>query len=398
MKVLLVNVNAVSGSTGKIVTDIKSHLEENGHRCMVVYGANETVNAAGYYRIISETKRKINAAVSRITGYRYGNMPFASVNKFKKLVETWKPDVVNIHCANGYILDLFKAIEFLAENNIKTVITNHAEFYFTGGCGHAAECNKWLTGCKGHCPKLKSILPTSPASFIWGHFKRAFDKFDLQNIVVTSVSPWTMSRASQSPLLKRFRHVVIPNGLNTEVFKPTEPSPAVASRLPKGKPIVLHVTASFTTQPSIKGGDYICRLAGEMPEFNFIVAASYTGVINDLPDNVLLWGRTADQTELAMLYTAADITVIASSRETFSMIVAESLCCGTPIVGFKAGGPETIAINEFSEFVEYGDVDGLKTSIYKMKIENKKIISEKAKNKYSSRLMGEKYLESYKGM
>ncbi len=34
------------------------------------------------------------------------------------------------------------------------------------------------------------------------------------------------------------------------------------------------------------------------------------------------------------------------------MVTAESLCCGTPVVGFTAGGPESIAIDAFSNFVE----------------------------------------------
>ena len=41
------------------------------------------------------------------------------------------------------------------------------------------------------------------------------------------------------------------------------------------------------------------------------------------------------------------------------MVTAESLCCGTPVVGFKAGGPETIALLEWSCFVEYGDAEEL---------------------------------------
>ena len=41
------------------------------------------------------------------------------------------------------------------------------------------------------------------------------------------------------------------------------------------------------------------------------------------------------------------------------MICAESLCCGTPVVGFKAGAPEQISIPEFSCFVQFGDVPAL---------------------------------------
>lgn len=394
MRVLLVNVNAVSGSTGKIVTDIKTYLEENGHECMVVYGANETVEKPGYHRLISEPKRKINAAISRFTGFKYGGFFYSSLKNFKRIIELWRPDVVNLHCANGYILDLFKAIEYLAENKIKTVITNHAEFYYTGGCGYAFECNKWLNGCKGRCSRLKSYLPTSPARFIWKHFKSSFDKFEKQNVVIISVSTWTMSRACQSPLLKRFRHITITNGLNTDIFKPTKPSTLIFSKIPVGKPIVLHVTASFSTEASIKGGDYLCELARQMRDYNFIVASSYVGKVVDLPSNVTLWGRTKDQTELAMLYSIADVTVITSKRETFSMIVAESLCCGTPVVGFMAGGPETIAIPEYSHFVNYGDVDALKQSI-KRAVKPVPNMAKEAAEVYSAERMSKSYLEVY---
>lgn len=70
-------------------------------------------------------------------------------------------------------------------------------------------------------------------------------------------------------------------------------------------------------------------------------------------------GKITDQELLAKYYSMADVTLLTSKKETFSMVTAESLCCGTPVVGFKAGAPEQIAIKEFSEFVEYGDLNSL---------------------------------------
>ena len=100
-----------------------------------------------------------------------------------------------------------------------------------------------------------------------------------------------------------------------------------------------------------------------------------------------------------MFYSLADVTVLASKKETFSMPVAESLCCGTPVVGFKAGGPESIAISQYCDFVEYGDVPALKMALIR-KLEdqniNKTIISEVAKLKYSSKKMAEEYYKLYK--
>lgn len=88
---------------------------------------------------------------------------------------------------------------------------------------------------------------------------------------------------------------------------------------------------------------------------------------------------------------------MASKKETFSMPVAESLCCGTPIVGFLAGGPESIAIPQYSEFVEYGNTELLKEAIEKQinAVIDKNEVAEKAKCKYSSETMARDYYNLY---
>lgn len=77
-------------------------------------------------------------------------------------------------------------------------------------------------------------------------------------------------------------------------------------------------------------------------------------------------GSCKSREELASLYSVANVTLMLSKRETYSMVTAESLCCGTPVVGFLAGGPESIAIEKFSAFVEYGDLKAIKASICKI--------------------------------
>lgn len=68
-------------------------------------------------------------------------------------------------------------------------------------------------------------------------------------------------------------------------------------------------------------------------------------------------------------------------------ITAESLCCGTPAVSFKAGGSELITIPEYSQFVEYGDIKSLFSA-------NEKI-SKIAKQKYCKEDMAKNYLRFY---
>ena len=79
------------------------------------------------------------------------------------------------------------------------------------------------------------------------------------------------------------------------------------------------------------------------------------------------------------------------------MVCAESLCCGTPVVGFNAGGPETIALPEYSIFVEQGQDDKLEEAlnkIFETKID-KRVIAQKAIETYGQDTMCKKYYNVY---
>ena len=188
------------------------------------------------------------------------------------------------------------------------------------------------------------------------------------------------------------------NGLDTSIFHLREIDKTIAAKFDKSKKLVLFVSASFDNSPdNFKGGDKIMELARKMPDTQFIVVATHNKIIETVPENVVLWGRTKSQSELAKLYSLADCSVIASKRETFSMVTAESLCCGTPIVGFIAGGPESIAINEYSDFVEYGNLEQFESSVRKFigSEINKQLLSNIAREKFSKEAMTNGYLKVY---
>ena len=134
-----------------------------------------------------------------------------------------------------------------------------------------------------------------------------------------------------------------------------------------------------------------------MPQYQFCIVASTYSDIDNLPLNIIFWGRTNGQKELAELYNRADVTVLTSRRETFSMVTAENLCCGTPIVGFKAGGSESIAIPTYSEFVDQGDLDALCRVVEKfLNIEYNAIaISRKAHTVYAKEFMTAEFIKVY---
>lgn len=276
---------------------------------------------------------------------------------------------------------------------------------YTGGCGHSIECNQWSdrNGC-GHlgCPRWRSETKSlffDRTATMWKKMKKSFEGFD-ENLIVTSVSPWLMERAKQSPILKDKRHEVVLNGLDTEIFHPYDVKELRDKYNLKNEKVIFHATPSFNDDlKHIKGGYYVIKLAEMMRNKNvkFIVAGKYQEGLQ-IPDNMILLGKVEDQTILANYYSMADVTLLTSRKETFSMVTAESLCCGTPIVGFKAGAPERIALPKYSCFVEYGDMEQLYKATIGMLDVVKRVKSEQSKERYSAETMCCKYIETYKNL
>ena len=399
MKILQVNCVYKKGSTGKITYDIHSELLKRGIESVVCYGRGDKINEPHVYKTCREGYSKINHLLSEFTGVMYGGC-FFSTNKLIKIIKKEKPDVVHLQCINGYFVNIYRLVSWLKKHDIKTVLTLHAEFVYTANCGHALDCDKWQTGC-GHCPRLKQ----ETKSFLvdgthksWQKMKKAFDGFN-DNLVVTSVSPWLMERAKLSPILNDKKHEVILNGVNTDIFHFYDTSELRSQMGLNGVKVIFHATPSFDDNiNNIKGGYYVLNLAEKMLNENvkFVVAGNHPDGLK-VPSNVILLGKVSDQEQLAKYYSMADVTLLTSKKETFSMVTAESLCCGTPVVGFKAGAPEQIAIPEYSSFVDFGDLESLHEEMKKFLAESflKIDIALTSNGKYAKQTMTENYLKIY---
>lgn len=399
MKVLQVNNVYKKGSTGKITYDIHFELLKRGIESVVCYGRGEKINEPHVYKTCGEGYSKTNHLLSEFTGVMYGGC-FFSTNKLIKIIKKEKPDVVHLQCINGYFVNIYRLVSWLKKHDIKTVLTLHAEFMYTANCGHALDCDKWQTGC-GHCPRLKQ---ETKSFFIdgthksWMKMKKAFDGFN-DNLIVTSVSPWLMERAKLSPILNDKKHEVVLNGVNTDVFHFYDTAELRSQMGLNGVKVIFHATPSFDDNiNNIKGGYYVLKLAEKMLNENvkFVVAGNYPDGLK-VPSNVILLGKVSNQELLAKYYSMADVTLLTSKKETFSMVTAESLCCGTPVVGFKAGAPEQISIPEYSSFVDFGNIDVLINvcEMVLLKVFNKRTISKTAKALYSLSKMCDKYRGIY---
>ncbi len=394
MKVVQINCLFGTGSTGKIVAALYEYSKAQGDDAYVIYGMGEKQEDDHLIRTTPWAVRKAQSFRSRITGYPYGGCIWGTATALSALKRI-KPDIVHLQCANGYMVNIYRILECLKENHIPTVITNHAEFMYTGGCTHTVDCDKWLTGCHD-CDKISKEHPISyffdRTENEWKLLQKAYDGFE--KLTVCCVSDWVRERACQSPFYAGHPVITVLNGLNTYVFHYTDPSGLRKKLGLEDKKIVVHVTPNFYS--IIKGGQHVIEMANRFPDVEFVIVGSDAKDEN-VPANCHFVGKITDQGLLAQYYSMGDVCLLTSVRETFSMVCAEALCCGTAVVGFKSGGPELISLPDYSAFVEQGKDDELEYALREMlnTTYSKEAASEEAIRAYGQDTMCKNYYKVY---
>ena len=406
MKVLHINASDV-GSTGKIIQDISRYAGNNGWESVALFPKRNRPADPHMKEYVTAFpgEQGLYRRLCKFCGHQYGFAPLATA-RILGILRNEKPDVVHLHSINSHCVNIYRLAAFLKKRKIPTVVTNHAEFFYTGNCANAYFCENWKTGCN-NCPK--PFMATGCRFFPrprrgWEKMQKAFA--GLSNAHIVSVSPWCHNRSVQSPILAGLPQSVVVNGVNCAIFSHKERWVAREKlELSQNEKIILHVTAAFSDRAGhLKGGEHLISLAKQLRDENVrILVAGNARVEGMLPENITLLGPIRDQNLLAEYYAAADLAVVVSQWETFGMSVAEAMCCGTPVAGFESGGSESIALLQFSEFVPFGDVQRLKeiicTKWLTYKTDEKSLeIARAAKEKYAAEVMAKGYLDVYEAL
>ncbi len=399
MRILSINFVYDEGSTGRIVKDIHCRLERDGHESYVVYGLGKKHDRRGgrLYKTTSDFMALQYSRVSKILGLRY-NCAYVETFFLLRHIRKVNPDIVHVHCLNESYVNPFILLQWLGKHDYKVLVTHHADVLITANCDHSYDCELWKTGCDNSCTLLRDTricLIFSNARKSWKQMKNAFGY--IRQLYAAGVSGWMADRVKKSPFFSNRVCRVIENGLDVSSFMydADNANTTISGLKARGIKVVLHVTPSLGMQ--LKGGHYVMALAKKMPDVRFVIVGHKDEPIADIPDNVIMVPYIGSKRELASYYQGADVTLLTSRRESFSQVTAESLCCGTPVVGFRAGAPETIALPNYSAFVEYGDIDMLQQQlgIFFEKNFDKAEISSEACRRYDAEVMYKNYLTYY---
>lgn len=359
MKIAQIDVNYKSSSTGKIVSDLALGLQERDYSTVIYFGRGREPSGSDVYKIASKLEVVLHALGTRVTGLTGIYSPLAT-HLLITLLKKHRPDVVHLHDLHGYFLNIGELVDFLKRSKIPTVWTFHSEFMYTGKCGHSYECEKWKKVCYA-CPRLRDYPKSWYFDFTTHMFEKKRKLFkDFDNLILTAPSHWLADRMRVSPILNGKQIVVVPNGLDTNVFFPRDPQELRAKLGLEAQKVVLSVGSDLLSNS--KGGYWVFELAKRNPTIIFLMV----GVEKPsklAPKNVRQISSLHDQNLLAEFYSISDVFLLTSMKETFSMVCAESLACGTPVIGFEAGAPSEVAPHGFGNFVTYGDLESLNRSL-----------------------------------
>jgi glycosyltransferase involved in cell wall biosynthesis len=171
----------------------------------------------------------------------------------------------------------------------------------------------------------------------------------------------TVSEALRERLLELgvpgSRIQVVRNGVDLELFAPRDRAAARRELgLDADGPVVLSVGWLIPR----KGHDLAIRAVAAMPEVTLVIvgegpeATSLQRLADQLgsSERVRFLG-SMPQEQLARVYSAADVLLLASSREGLPNVVLEALACGTPVVASAVWGtPEIVAAQAAGRLVQ----------------------------------------------
>jgi tetratricopeptide (TPR) repeat protein/glycosyltransferase involved in cell wall biosynthesis len=275
---------------------------------------------------------------SRPSGLELFSDSSSQVN-LSNIQEIVEADVIHFHWVSGILNYSELPTSFYSK---PVVWTLHDMNPFTGGCHYTGNCQNYKKQC-GACPQLGSHNETDLSWKVWQDKSSGFR--ELRHLTIVTPSQWLGDCVQQSSLMGGVRREVIPNGLPIDVFRPRS-GDRIREHfdIPDASQIILFGAADIHNER--KGFRYLLEALDllakdpDMPKNLFVM------VFGNFPKNFkpripypfILIGHVSDENLLSEIYSAADVFVLPSREDNLPNTAVEAMACGTPVVGFSAGG------------------------------------------------------------
>ncbi len=319
-----------------------------------------------------------------------------------KEINVSNADVVNLHWVNGETL----SIEAIGRIKKPMVWTLHDMWPFCGA-EHYVEDNesaRYKVGYyKNNCPKENKGLDLD--RWVWNR------KRDAWRTPITIIAPsnWLSECARESMLMRDWDINVIPNPINTDLFRPHQKELCRdILGLPKEVPLILFGAIGGSKDPR-KGFDLLIESLNKLRSFEslnnahcVVVGQSKPIIEPELNYPVHWMGHLHDDPTMVLAYNAADVVVVPSRQENLTQSGTEAHACGTPVVAFNVTGLVDVIKNKETGYLAMPfDTEDLANGIHWVLEDEQRheSLSNEARNRavnnWSSEIIVPKYLSVF---
>ncbi len=198
-----------------------------------------------------------------------------------------------------------------------------------------------------------------------------FQKFLAKKVVCNARFITPVSRDLKRAMLVmclKGKYKVIPNVVDVNIFKPK------LDKVINTKVRFLHVSSLDDNQKNITGlikaasklssicNNFELFIVGDGDNSSYINYCEQLNVLN----STIFFESEKKPAEIAMLMQQADCFVMFSNYESFSVVIAEALACGLPIIATNAGGISSELTKDFGIIIKPNDEAALMLAMANM--------------------------------
>jgi glycosyltransferase involved in cell wall biosynthesis len=311
-------------------------------------------------------------------------------------------DIINLHWVAEF-LDYGAFFEWLPES-MPLVWTLHDMAPFTGGCCYDMDCGKFTQSC-GACPQLGSKNKRDFSRSVWKRKAKYYQSLSGGKFHIVSPSRWLGEQVKRSSLLSRFPLSVIPYALDLEIFCPRDRLTARGLlQIPQDAKVLLFVSQEIFS--ARKGFHLLVKALEGMEQKTIFLLSLGVGRPAEIQRFPHVHIPSANHDGLlSLIYSAADVFVLPSLADNLPNTMLESIACGTPVVGFAAGGiPETVRPGVTGLLAKTGDISELRAAILELigndakRLEMSVQCRQVALSEYPLDLQAKRYIALYESM
>ena len=353
-KISIISFSLTKGGAGIAANRFKKILSEN-IRCNYVGSINQ--DNAG---LIQFFKRLISFILMKLqftTNPTKHSLNLFSFRPVLKAFKHSKDTLYHLHWINNDTLSVFDFDKIPSGS----IITLHDEWLYCGAEHHYDDFDESKDFLYGYRYSKKGMLGIHWNSLIWRvKYNKLAHRDDL---IYTTPSSWMHKRAKSSFMLKKCDIRLLPNPIDTEIFKrSTENELAISRRnLNINKECFVFVFAACTKKNNkLKGINLLFTALHLLQSKNLNIPISKIVIIDFGFSNAdtqlhdyrrISIGHVHDSADLAKIYSIADCVIVPSMFESFGQVSAEAISCQTPVVCFDTSGMKDIIIDNYNGLI-----------------------------------------------